>query len=118
MRIAIPVTGGKVSAHFGHCEHFAVFEVDEEKGTIVGKQVFEPPTHEPGVLPRWLGGMQVNLIITGGMDRRAQSLFAENRIEVLCGVVEDEPEQIVQQYLDGQLVSGPNICDHRVVVSK
>jgi len=111
-RIAIPVTGGKLSAHFGHCEHFAVFEVDEEKATIVSKQEVEPPAHEPGVLPRWLGGMQVNLIITGGMGRRAQDLFAENRIEVLCGVGEDEPEQIVQQYLDGQLVSGPNVCDH------
>jgi len=111
-RIAIPVTGGKLSTHFGHCEHFAVFEVDEEKQAIVGKQTFEPPTHEPGVLPRWLGGMQVNLIIAGGMGRRAQDLFAENRIEVLCGVAGDEPEQVVQRYLDGQLVSGPNICDH------
>ena len=111
-RIAIPVTGGKLSSHFGHCEHFAVFEVDEGKKAIMGKQMFEPPAHEPGVLPRWLGGMQVNLIIAGGMGRRAQDLFAQNRIEVLCGAGDDEPEQIVQQYLGGQLVTGPNACDH------
>jgi ATP-binding protein involved in chromosome partitioning len=112
IRIAIPVTDGKLSAHFGHCEHFAVFEVDKEKQTIVGKQMFEPPEHEPGVLPRWLGGMQVTHIIAGGMGRRAQDLFAQNSIEVLYGAGEDEPEQIVQQYLDGQLATGPNICDH------
>jgi ATP-binding protein involved in chromosome partitioning len=111
-RIAIPVTGGKLSSHFGHCEHFVVFEVDEEKGAIVGKQMFEPPEHEPGVLPRWLGGMQVNLIIAGGIGRRAQDLFAQNRVEVLCGAGEDEPEQIIRQYLDKQLVTGPNVCDH------
>jgi Mrp family chromosome partitioning ATPase/predicted Fe-Mo cluster-binding NifX family protein len=112
MRIAIPVTDGKLSPHFGHCEHFAVFEVDQEKQAILGKQMFEPPAHEPGVLPRWLGGMQVTHIIAGGMGRRAQDLFAQNRIKVLYGAGEGEPEQIVQQYLDGQLASGPNICDH------
>ena len=26
MKIAIPVAAGKLSAHFGHCEEFAIFE--------------------------------------------------------------------------------------------
>ncbi|MFA5424091.1 MAG: iron-sulfur cluster carrier protein MrpORP [Phycisphaerae bacterium] len=111
-RIAIPVTGGKLSAHFGHCEQFVVFETDESKKEIIAEQMFVPPAHEPGVLPKWLGGMQVNLIISGGMGQRAQNLFAENGIEVLCGADEGEPRELVQQYLDGQLVTGQNICDH------
>jgi predicted Fe-Mo cluster-binding NifX family protein len=56
--------------------------------------------------------MQVNLIISGGMGQRAQNLFTENGIEVLCGADEGEPRELVQQYLDGQLVTGQNICDH------
>jgi len=29
MRYAVPVSGGVVATHFGHCEHFALVDVDE-----------------------------------------------------------------------------------------
>jgi Mrp family chromosome partitioning ATPase/predicted Fe-Mo cluster-binding NifX family protein len=111
-RIAIPVVNGKLSAHFGHCEQFAVFEVDEEKREIIGKQLFEPPAHEPGVLPKWLGGMQVQLIIAGGMGRRAQDLFKEQNIEVFVGAPANEPEDVITEFLNDSLETGANICDH------
>ncbi len=111
-RIAIPITDGKLSEHFGHCEHFAVFEVDEEKQAIVGKQEVEPPSHEPGVLPKWLGGMQVNLIIAGGMGQRAQELFKNHGIEVIVGAPVDIPDDVVRKHLDNNLQAGANICDH------
>lgn len=31
MKIAIPVAEGKLCMHFGHCEVFALFDVNEEK---------------------------------------------------------------------------------------
>ena len=34
MRYAVPVSGGIVSPHFGHCEQFALIDVDEEKKEI------------------------------------------------------------------------------------
>jgi len=54
----------------------------------------------------------VNLIIAGGMGQRALSLFAENGIKVITGSPSHEPEALVQGYLAGTLVSGPNVCDH------
>lgn len=112
MRIAIPLTNGKLSAHFGHCEHFAIIDVDEATKQIKGKTLVDPPQHEPGVLPKWLAGMQANLIIAGGMGKRAQQLFADNNIEVLCGATAEDPEAIVEQYIKGDLALGQNICDH------
>jgi ATP-binding protein involved in chromosome partitioning len=66
MKIAIPVQAGRVSMHFGHCEEFAVYEVDEENQTILGSTMHKPPAHEPGVLPAWLHELGANVIITGG----------------------------------------------------
>ena len=31
MRIAIPTDRGQVSAHFGHCEEFTVYDIDENQ---------------------------------------------------------------------------------------
>ena len=112
MKIAIPVADGKLCMHFGHCEQFALLDVDEQAKKITGKQLLTPPAHEPGVLPRWLHEQGANIIIAGGMGSRAQSLFAENGIKVIVGVPGDEPEKVAVAYLEGTLVSGDNVCDH------
>ena len=31
MRYAVPVNGDIIATHFGHCEHFALIDVDEKK---------------------------------------------------------------------------------------
>ncbi len=112
MRIAIPLAGGKLSAHFGHCEQFAVIDADAEAKSITGQELLTPPAHEPGVLPRWLSEQNVQLIIAGGMGQRAQGLFTQNGIEVLVGAPGGDPSELVLAYLNGQLTCGENVCDH------
>ncbi len=108
----MPVTDGKLSAHFGHCQQFAIIDVDADNKEIKGCELVDPPAHEPGVLPRWLAGLHVELIIAAGMGRRAQQLFAEHDIDVVVGAMDNAPQELVLQYLAGQLQTGENICDH------
>ena len=112
VRIAIPVTQGNLSTHFGHCEQFALFEVDAEAASVPDPRLLAPPAHEPGVLPRWLHEQGADVIITGGMGARAQTLFAQNNITVVLGAPAENPAQIVRSYLDGSLQTGANFCDH------
>lgn len=112
MKIAIPTANGKLCLHFGHCEVFAVFTVDEKEKSVLSREYLTPPPHEPGVLPAWLHERGVNLIIAGGMGSRAQKLFAQNNIEVIVGAPAESPEALVQAWMDGTLVSGANACDH------
>jgi Mrp family chromosome partitioning ATPase/predicted Fe-Mo cluster-binding NifX family protein len=112
MKIAIPTVEGKLCMHFGHCDQFALLDVDEKTKKVTGKRMVTPPPHEPGVLPRWLHQEGATVIIAGGMGQRAQSLFAENGIKVVVGAPAAAPEELVAQYLAGTLVSGANACDH------
>jgi len=112
MRYAVPVSRGGLSAHFGHCEHFALIDVDEEKKEILKKELAPSPGHEPGLLPQWLAEQEVSVVIASGMGSRAQSLFEQNRIKVVIGALESDPEKAVQNYLNGSLATEDNICDH------
>jgi len=110
LRIAIPCAEGRLAMHFGHCQEFAL--VDVEDGDIVGTVTEEPPTHAPGVLPAWLQEHGVNVVVAGGMGSRAQGLFAQVGIRVVIGAPSLEPQEIALQYVAGTLAGGDNICDH------
>ena len=112
MRFAIPVSNGRLAAHFGHCEHFAIIDVDEATKTIVRKELVAAPVHQPGLLPVWLAEEGASAVIAGGMGSRAQALFRENNIDVIIGALADDPEQVVLDYVRGALATGDNICDH------
>ncbi len=112
MRIAIPLAEGRLAMHFGHCQTFALLDVDKATGAVSKRQDLQPPPHEPGVLPRWLHEQGANLIIAGGMGQRAQMLFAENKIQVLVGAPAETPEKLTADFLAGKLQTGTNACDH------
>ena len=111
MKIAIPLADGRLCMHFGHCEQFALVETDASN-TIVNTTLLDPPAHEPGVLPAWLHEQGAEVIIAGGMGRRAQQLFTQNGIEVVVGAPAETPEQLVSAWLAGDLRAGDNVCDH------
>ncbi|MDD5474887.1 MAG: iron-sulfur cluster carrier protein MrpORP [Syntrophales bacterium] len=112
MRIAIPMAKGKLSMHFGHCEQFALIDVDPVEKKIIGREDVEAPPHQPGLLPPWLAERGANLIIAGGMGQRAQGLFTEQGIDVVVGAPPETPERLVGDYMAGTLRTGDNICDH------
>ena len=111
-KYAVPVSSGKLSPHFGHCEHFDLFDVDEKSRKITGKDSVPSPEHQPGLLPRWLADRNVSVVIAGGMGPHAQDIFKQNGIEVVLGTLEGDPEKAVIDYLNGQLTTGDNVCDH------
>jgi ATP-binding protein involved in chromosome partitioning len=112
MKIVIPVADGQLSMHFGHCERFALIDVDPTEKKILKREDLEAPPHEPGLLPKWLAERGANLIIAGGMGQRAQDLFCEHGIKVIVGAPGETPENLVNSYLVGTLHSGDNVCDH------
>ncbi|MCB5254868.1 MAG: NifB/NifX family molybdenum-iron cluster-binding protein [Candidatus Cloacimonadaceae bacterium] len=110
MKIAIPTTAGELSAHFGHCETFAVYTV--ENGKIVKEETINPPAHEPGSHPRFLHELGVTVVISGGMGMKAQQLMQENGIQVISGTCPLPLRELVEKYLQNKLESGDNPCDH------
>lgn len=108
--LVVPVSGGKLTSHFGHCEQFAFIET--QGGKIVRTEMHNPPGHEPGVLPQWLYDQGADVAIVGGMGERAQELLREKGIEVIIGAPMDSPESLANQYLSNTLVAGANVCNH------
>ena len=109
-KFAIPLEKGRLCSHFGHCQQFAI--VDVENNTIIGENLVTPPPHEPGLLPAWLAEKGVTDVIAGGMGQRAVNLFMQQNIKVNVGAQAKSPRELISDWISGSLITGTNACDH------
>lgn len=107
MRLAVASDGAKVSQHFGHCDGFTMYDVENNE---VKNKVFVPnPGHKPGYLPVFLKEQKTEIIIAGGMGETAQVLFNENGIEVVVGA-QGIADDVVKLFIAGNLKSTGSVC--------
>jgi ATP-binding protein involved in chromosome partitioning len=112
MRIAIPLSGGQLSQHFGHSEQFLFVDADLEQKRVLGRNLETPPHHAQGVIPRWLLERGVNVVIASGIGEHARDLLAAGSVQVLTGVSAADPEGLVIDFMNARLQTGAYPCDH------
>ncbi len=110
MKFAIPTLNSEITAHFGHCDKFAIVETTNNK--ITNEEILTPPVHQPGSYPKFLAEKGVDVIIAGGMGQKAQVLFTQNNIKVHLGVISGTARKLVEDHINNQLKTGGNLCDH------
>lgn len=107
MRIAVACIGNSVAQHFGHCESFGIYEIENKK--LSSEKFISNPGHKPGFLPNFLADLGVNVIISGGMGGGAVDIFNNRNIEVIVGASGNAKSAVVN-YLAGNLKSTGSIC--------
>ncbi len=107
-KIAVAAMGREVAGHFGHCENFNIFDV--ENNEIVNAVQVANPGHRPGFLPNFLHDLGVNVIISGGMGGGAVEIFNSHNIQIVVGA-EGDSEDAVERFLKGELVSTGSVCN-------
>lgn len=109
-RIAIPLEGNVLSAHFGHCKAFAFVDVENDKITNI--TVLDPPEHQHGSFPRFVAAHGATDVIAGGMGPHAISVLNEAKINVHLGAPVETPEKLVNDFIAGKLQLNANYCEH------
>lgn len=112
MKIAIPHVNGRLHGHFGGCREFALVEGDPQTKAALRTEIVRAPAHQPGLFPRWLREQGVEVVIAGGIGRRALALFAQQGIVVRAGTPETSVIELVTADLNGQLTATPDGCEH------
>ncbi len=111
MIVAVASEGTQVTEHFGHCEGFRLYHVENIR--VVRSESIANPGHRPGFLPNFLHDKGVNVIISGGMGGGAIDIFNEKNIEVIVGA-SGSADEAVESYLSGTLKSTGSVChDHQ-----
>ncbi|MGD2253871.1 MAG: NifB/NifX family molybdenum-iron cluster-binding protein [Anaerolineales bacterium] len=108
MRVAISAEDnqgldGLVGQHFGRCPYFVI--VDVEEGEFTNTKVVENPffaAHQPGMVPEFIHSQGAEVMISGGMGRRAIAFFEGYGITPATGAM-GTVRQSLERYLEGKL---------------
>ncbi len=109
MRIAVTYNNGEVFQHFGHSEYFKVYEVED--GKVVSSEVVGSDGQGHGALAGLLAGKGIDVLICGGIGGGAVNALTSAGIE-LCAGQSGNTDEVVEQYLRGELESTGANCDH------
>ena len=110
MRIAVTYENGEIFQHFGHSEHFKLYEVQD--GKVVRSQVIDTLGSGHGALAGFLRLHEVTVLICGGIGGGARMALEQAGIQ-LYGGVQGSADDAVQAFIDGKLEYNPDVmCSH------
>lgn len=110
MKIAVTYENGQVFQHFGHSEHFKIYEIDNDQ--VTASRVVDTNGSGHGALAGFLRDMEVDTLICGGIGAGAQQALGEAGIRLYGGVA-GGADEAVAALLAGKLTFNPNVkCSH------
>lgn len=112
-KVAVPSRGNMVDEHFGHCEAFTVYQIDE-RNTIIGKETVPSP-QECGCrsnIAAVLASRGVTVMLAGGLGQGAKNVLHYAGIEVYSGF-SGEADEAVQRFLNGFTGDDSTCAEHQ-----
>jgi len=110
MKLAVPTThDNQVDSHFGHCEFFTVFTVED--GEIKNSQIVDCPEGCgcKSNIASVLREMGVEIMLAGNMGGGAVNVLNNNGIAVIRGC-EGDATSLVKNFITGEVVDSGETC--------
>ena len=109
MKIAVPTRDGRVDDHFGHCDHYTIFTVEDHR--IVAREELPSPQGcgcKSGIAAD-LQQLGVEVMLAGNMGQGAKNKLEAHGIRVVRGCTGDI-EVLMRGYLLGFVFDSGQGC--------
>jgi predicted Fe-Mo cluster-binding NifX family protein len=110
MKVAIPSNSGKVDDHFGHCEYFMVYTVNDNK-EIIDRELIESPNGcgcKSDIVEK-LSHIGVKVMLAGNIGGGAVNKLNSYDITVVRGCSGDAND-VLNEWLKGNIKDNGELC--------
>lgn len=111
MKIALPTRQNIIDEHFGHCEYYTIFTIDDANKEIIGQETIASPAGCgcKSNIAQTLSQMGVKVLLAGNMGDGAVNVLNRSGIEVLRGCSGDV-KAVMLNWLSGSVIDSGEIC--------
>jgi len=112
MKIALPTRQNIIDSHFGHCEYYTIFTVDNNTKEIVNEETLASPAGCgcKSNIATTLSEIGVKIMLAGNMGEGAVRILNNSGIEVLRGCSGDV-KTVALNWLNGSVSDSGEFCD-------
>jgi predicted Fe-Mo cluster-binding NifX family protein len=109
MKIAVPTVGDQIDQHFGHCEKYSVFTIEDK--AIVAEEYMDSPAGCgcKSNMASKLAESGVKILIAGGIGNGAVNVLDNNGIKTIKGA-SGAVRSAVELFIRGELEDRGDIC--------
>jgi predicted Fe-Mo cluster-binding NifX family protein len=112
MKIALPTRGSRIDDHFGHCEMYTVFTVNDNREIVNTETI--PSPQGCGCKSNIASVLQeqgVVVMLAGNMGAGALNVLSNHGIQVVRGC-SGEVKTVAEAWLKGELADSGVGCSH------
>lgn len=103
MKIALPSKDNVIDSHFGHCDHFTVYTVNEKREIVSEEKVASPAGCGcKSDIASTLSAMGVKVMLAGNMGDGAVNVLRSSGIQVIRGCA-GEIRSVAEGFLSGKV---------------
>lgn len=111
MKIAIPTRNHLVDDHFGHCEYYTIFTIDNRQITRTETEASPEGCGCKSDIAAVLEQKGVELMLAGNMGTGAKNVLESHHIRVVRGC-SGPVEKVVYDWMQGKITDSGETCDH------
>ncbi|HBS85779.1 MAG: dinitrogenase iron-molybdenum cofactor biosynthesis protein [Bacteroidetes bacterium GWF2_38_335] len=109
MKIAVPTRNHVVDDHFGHCEYYMIYSIEDNK--VIKSELLQAPQgcgckSNIGAVLQQLG---VKVMLAGNMGEGALQMLSQQGMDVYRGC-SGNVEALVDEFLEGQVKDSGKGC--------
>ena len=111
MKICLPTRDDVIDAHFGHCDHYTIYTIENRQ--IVAEETMASPEGcgcKSGIAPV-LAQAGVMVMLGGNMGDGAKNVLNASGIDVIRGC-SGPVREVAEAWLRGELKDNLIACDH------
>ena len=111
MKIALPSRDNQVDGHFGHCEYFTVYTIDDNN-KILSEERIDPPVGCgcKSTIVSILAEKGVNVMLAGNMGGGAVNVITAHGIKVYRGC-SGQLREVAEAWLAGEVNDSGTGCE-------
>ena len=109
-KIAIPVLKGHTSLQFENSSQFLIYDLSASDSVVTARHLESGINKHLELVPERLAKQGVNVVITRWIRKDLAKSLCDNKIQLYVGVSIQEPDKLVENFREGDLVTDDKMC--------
>lgn len=109
MKVAVPTRDEHVDDHFGHCDHYTIFTIEDNN--VINRELLASPQGCgcKSAIATDLQEMGVVMMLAGNMGEGAKNKLNAHNINVIRGC-SGNVDELIKSYLEGKVSDSGDSC--------